>query len=142
MCAWVSTTRRTGCPNSATAAANGSHCDRTISVSMTVNQSSSATTPALLIPEPPPGCSQAQTPSLSFSSATPRPYPSSCERLPVRRTKPLEAIFQVGVGRPEVEPVDGDHPPPGLLLDPVESFVVGDPEPGAVVLVAVVLQQH
>src|SRR5581483_8589847 len=70
MWAWVSTNRRTGWPISATAAANGSHCDRTIRQSMTVSPSSSATTPALLIPEPPPGCNQPQTPSPSFSSST------------------------------------------------------------------------
>ena len=70
MWAWVSTRRRTGWPSSATAAANGSHCERTMRQSMTVSPSSSATTPALLTPEPPPGCSQAQTPSPNFSSST------------------------------------------------------------------------
>src|SRR5436853_1915080 len=181
MCAWVSTTRRTGGPSSATAAAKGSHCDRTMSVSMTVNPSSSATTPALLIPEPPPGCNHAQTPSLSFSSSTPRQYRpgracqsagkgrecrpdsggrsdraggkswamddagprlSGRHRRGVRRAELFEPVSEVGVGRTEVEAVDGDHSPPGFLLDPVEPFVVGDPEPGPVVLIAVVLQQY
>ena len=56
---------------------------------MTVNPSSSATTPALLIPEPPPGCSHAQTPSLSFSSSTPETLPSSdpAPRRPLRRLR-------------------------------------------------------
>src|SRR5438270_375003 len=58
MWAWVSTRRRTGWPSSATAAANGSHWERTMRQSTTVSPSSSAMTPALLIPEPPPGCSQ------------------------------------------------------------------------------------
>ena len=55
MCAWVSIVRRTGGPSVATAAANGSHCDRTISVSITVMPSSSTTTPALATPVSPPG---------------------------------------------------------------------------------------
>src|SRR5687767_13201280 len=130
MCACVNPSRRTRCPSAATAAANGSHCDRTMSVSMTVSPSSSATTPALLMPDPPPGCSQLQTPSPNFSSSTPEPYPSGRERPPVGRTQFLEPISEVVVGRTQVEPVDRDHPPPGLLLDTVEPFVVGDPAPG------------
>src|SRR3954452_16282291 len=63
--AWVRMSRRTGRPSLATAAANGSHCDRTMRVSMTVRPSSSATTPALLTPDSPPGCSQTHTPSAS-----------------------------------------------------------------------------
>jgi len=59
----VSTTRRTASPSPATAAANGSHCDRTIIVSTTVSPSSSTITPALLTPDSPPGWSHAYTPS-------------------------------------------------------------------------------
>jgi hypothetical protein len=59
----------------------------------------------------------------------------------VRGAEPLESVPEVVVGWAEVEPVDRHHPPPGLLLDPVETFVVGDPAPGPVVLVAVVLQE-
>ena len=55
MCAWVRMVRRTGTSSAATAAANGSHCERTISVSITVMPSSSTTTPALATPVSPPG---------------------------------------------------------------------------------------
>src|SRR5438093_91182 len=70
MWAWVSTSRWTGEPSSATAAAKGSHWERTMRQSITVRPSSSATTPALLTPRPPPGCTQDQIPSPSFSSST------------------------------------------------------------------------
>src|SRR3954454_19386272 len=65
MCAWVRIVRRTGGPSSATAKANGSHCDRTIRVSITVMPSSSTTTPAFATPVSPPGSNQAYTPSPS-----------------------------------------------------------------------------
>ncbi len=67
--AWVRITRFTGRSIASIAAAKGSHCDRTISVSTTVRPSSSAMTPALLTPVSPPGCSHTQTPSASSSSA-------------------------------------------------------------------------
>src|SRR5438105_399211 len=65
MCACVSTSRRTGRSSRSTACTNGSHCERTISVSTTVIPSSSTITPALLTPDSPPGCSQTNTPSAS-----------------------------------------------------------------------------
>src|SRR5437764_1428566 len=46
MCACVRITRLTVRPRSLTAAANGSHCERTINVSTIVRPSSSAITPA------------------------------------------------------------------------------------------------
>src|SRR5947207_4594079 len=68
MCACVSTSRRTGRSSRSTACANGSHCERTISVSTTVIPSSSTIAPALLTPDSPPGCSQTNTPSASSCS--------------------------------------------------------------------------
>src|SRR3954447_22243060 len=65
MCAWVRIVRRTGRPKPLTAAANGSHWERTMRVSITVMPSSSTTTPALATPVSPPGRSQAYTPSAS-----------------------------------------------------------------------------
>src|SRR5581483_6739452 len=98
MWAWVRTSRRTGGPSWATAAANGSHCDRTMRQSITVSPSSSATTPALLMPDPPPGCTQAQTPSPSFSSSTPPTLPSGSE--PPRRGRGERMdIAVLGMGR-------------------------------------------
>ena len=62
-CACVSTSRPIGRFSACTAAANGSHCDRTMRVSITVTPSSSTTTPALLTPDSPPGCNHTYTPS-------------------------------------------------------------------------------
>ena len=90
MCACVSSNRRTGAPSLATAAANGSHCERTMSVSTTVRPSSSAITPALLTPDSPPGWIHTHTRRRSRASvrgwdrrATTARYPSSMsERIP------------------------------------------------------------
>ena len=70
MCAWVSTSRRTGRPSFATAAANGSHCERTMSESTTVMPSSSTIAPALLTPDSPPGWIHTNTPSASSCSVS------------------------------------------------------------------------
>src|SRR4051794_15071456 len=68
MCACVRTTRLTVCPRCLTAAANGSHCERTMSVSTIVSPSSSAITPAFDTPDSPPGWSHTHTPSASSCS--------------------------------------------------------------------------
>ena len=99
-CAWVRTSLRTGRPSLATAAANGSHCDRTMSVSITVRPSSSAITPALLTPDSPPGWSQTHTPSAISCSVlvgiavTSRPYPAptSASRASPRFVNPLQLV--------------------------------------------------
>src|SRR5262245_7529474 len=70
MCAWVRMQRRTGRSSAWTASANGSHCDRTINVSMMVSPSSSTTTPAFATPVSPPGNSQTNTPSASSCSVS------------------------------------------------------------------------
>ena len=61
-------------PEPATAAANGSHCERTMSVSMTVMPSSSTITPALLTPDSPPGWIHTNTPSASSCSVSRRRF--------------------------------------------------------------------
>src|SRR2546423_287071 len=48
----------------------------------------------------------------------------------------------VGVGRGGVDRADRSNPPPRPRLAPVAPSAAGDPAPGAVVLVAVVLQEH
>src|SRR5262245_16663237 len=78
MRALVSTSRFTGRSNAATAAAKGSHCDRTINVSITVIPSSSTTTPALATPARPPGWIQAYSPSPSSVSARSATPPRVC----------------------------------------------------------------
>ncbi len=80
MCAWVRMVRRTGTSSAATAAANGSHCDRTISVSITVMPSSSTTTPALATPVSPPGSNHAYTPSPSSVRDTSAAMPAGYAR--------------------------------------------------------------
>src|SRR5450759_2448988 len=109
MWAWVSTTRRTGSSSAWTAAANGSHWERTISVSMIVIPSSSTTTPALLTPVSPPGWSHAYTPSASSCSvnvgtacATQRGYRYGGGHV---RALPHAAPPVVPVG-PRIEPQD------------------------------------
>ena len=70
-CPHVSTVRRTGRPSFATAAANGSHWEGTISVSTTVSPSSSTITPALATPARPSGATHANTPGASSSRVGP-----------------------------------------------------------------------